>query len=191
MGCICSKESSKSNDHREVNKSQVHLLPPTKREEVNGYGEGSIRSRPPSRVTSATNHSGSLSGSSRAPSKVNSGSTLANGYSTSLSNKHVDDHQGEKIKTIIVERPSSKGSHHRRATVDLGADGGQKPMSRISSMPRGRHGEQVVAGWPSWLSSVAGEAIQGWLPRRADSFEKLDKVGFSFPLWFSVLILWL
>ncbi|CAO2834189.1 unnamed protein product [Amaranthus hypochondriacus] len=176
MGCICSKEPSLNkygnDDQREVNKSQVHLLPPTRRDD----GEGSTRSRPPSRVPSATNHSGSLSGSSRAPSKVNSGS-LANGYSNSLSNKQMDDHQGEKTKTIIVERPSSKGSHHRRATVDLGINGGQKPMSRITSMPRGPHGEQVVAGWPSWLSSVAAEAIQGWVPRRADSFEKLDKIG--------------
>lgn len=37
--------------------------------------------------------------------------------------------------------------------------------------------EQVAAGWPSWLTSVAGEAIQGWIPRRADSFEKLEKIG--------------
>lgn len=37
-------------------------------------------------------------------------------------------------------------------------------------------GEQVAAGWPAWLSAVAGEAINGWLPRRADSFEKIDKV---------------
>lgn len=38
--------------------------------------------------------------------------------------------------------------------------------------------EQVAAGWPLWLAAVAGEAIKGWLPRRADSFEKLDKVCF-------------
>lgn len=38
------------------------------------------------------------------------------------------------------------------------------------------YGEQVAAGWPAWLSAVAGEAIQGWIPRRADTFEKLDKV---------------
>uniref|UniRef100_A0AA96SJC9 [RNA-polymerase]-subunit kinase n=1 Tax=Phyllostachys edulis TaxID=38705 RepID=A0AA96SJC9_PHYED len=38
-------------------------------------------------------------------------------------------------------------------------------------------GEQVAAGWPAWLSAVAGEAIDGWTPRRADSFEKIDKIG--------------
>lgn len=31
-------------------------------------------------------------------------------------------------------------------------------------------------GWPSWLMAVAGEAIQGWTPRRANTFEKLAKV---------------
>ncbi|CBI22263.3 unnamed protein product, partial [Vitis vinifera] len=37
--------------------------------------------------------------------------------------------------------------------------------------------EQIIAGWPSWLSAAAGEAIHGWLPLRADSFEKLEKVA--------------
>ncbi|KAL9663055.1 hypothetical protein QQ045_027892 [Rhodiola kirilowii] len=35
----------------------------------------------------------------------------------------------------------------------------------------------VVAGWPSWLASVAAEAIQGWVPRSADTFEKICKIG--------------
>ncbi|XP_071692936.1 probable serine/threonine-protein kinase At1g54610 [Rutidosis leptorrhynchoides] len=47
----------------------------------------------------------------------------------------------------------------------------------IGSIPKSIQGEQVVAGWPSWLADVAGEAINGWLPRRADTFEKLDKIG--------------
>ncbi|KAI5065299.1 hypothetical protein GOP47_0019994 [Adiantum capillus-veneris] len=32
-------------------------------------------------------------------------------------------------------------------------------------------------GWPDWLVAVAGEALKGWLPRRANSFEKIDKIG--------------
>ncbi|KAI9085986.1 hypothetical protein K1719_032063 [Acacia pycnantha] len=47
----------------------------------------------------------------------------------------------------------------------------------VGSVPKAIEGEQVAAGWPSWLAAVAGEAIKGWLPRRADSFEKLDKIG--------------
>lgn len=78
--------------------------------------------------------------------------------------------EGEK-KKMIMERPTT-GQHQRRATLD-----GQSLMARLTSMPHGAEGEQIVAGWPSWLTSVAGEAIQGWVPRRADSFEKLDKIG--------------
>ncbi|XP_026378458.1 protein IMPAIRED IN BABA-INDUCED STERILITY 1-like [Papaver somniferum] len=37
--------------------------------------------------------------------------------------------------------------------------------------------ERVAAGWPSWLSVVAREAIYGWIPLRAESFEKLEKIG--------------
>ncbi|KAI3809926.1 hypothetical protein L1987_19529 [Smallanthus sonchifolius] len=47
----------------------------------------------------------------------------------------------------------------------------------LGSVPRATEGEQVAAGWPPWLAVVAGEAIKGWVPRRADSFEKLDKIG--------------
>ncbi|XP_027355766.1 probable serine/threonine-protein kinase At1g54610 [Abrus precatorius] len=32
-------------------------------------------------------------------------------------------------------------------------------------------------GWPSWLMAVAGEAIGDWTPRRANTFEKLAKIG--------------
>ncbi|KAK4845765.1 hypothetical protein QYF36_008807 [Acer negundo] len=32
-------------------------------------------------------------------------------------------------------------------------------------------------GWPSWLVAVAGDAISNWTPRRASTFEKLDKIG--------------
>nr|GMC76139.1 probable serine/threonine-protein kinase At1g54610 [Ipomoea batatas] len=31
-------------------------------------------------------------------------------------------------------------------------------------------------GWPLWLVDVAGDAIKDWTPRRANTFEKLDKV---------------
>ncbi|KAL8171242.1 hypothetical protein V2J09_023046 [Rumex salicifolius] len=52
-----------------------------------------------------------------------------------------------------------------------------KQNPRLSNLPKGVNGEQVAAGWPSWLSDVAGEALNGWIPRRADTFEKIDKIG--------------
>lgn len=57
---------------------------------------------------------------------------------------------------------------------------------RLRSLRKSLEGEQVAAGWPPWLSAVAGEAIQGWIPLKADSFEKLEKVLWSFRLRFPV-----
>ncbi|XP_059290321.1 probable serine/threonine-protein kinase At1g54610 [Lycium ferocissimum] len=44
-------------------------------------------------------------------------------------------------------------------------------------VPKGIEGELVAAGWPNWLVAVAGEAINGWLPRRLDTYERIDKIG--------------
>ncbi|XP_031287561.1 probable serine/threonine-protein kinase At1g09600 [Pistacia vera] len=73
----------------------------------------------------------------------------------------------------------AKSQLQRRGT-DVGVDAVQvvRPrINRISSVGVGERGAQVVAGWPSWLTAAAGEAINGWVPRKADSFEKLDKIG--------------
>ncbi|CAH8355003.1 unnamed protein product [Eruca vesicaria subsp. sativa] len=79
-----------------------------------------------------------------------------------------DSHDG---KTTIIERPSR--SRRGRRGSDNGSGGGLI----ISNVPRSAEAELIAAGWPYWLTSVAGEAIKGWVPRRADSFEKLDKIG--------------
>ncbi|CAL0316587.1 unnamed protein product [Lupinus luteus] len=52
-----------------------------------------------------------------------------------------------------------------------------KPNPRLSNPPKHLQGEQVAAGWPSWLTAVCGEALSGWTPRKADTFEKIDKIG--------------
>lgn len=51
-----------------------------------------------------------------------------------------------------------------------------KPNPRLSNPSKHWRGEQVAAGWPSWLSDACGEALNGWVPRKADTFEKIDKV---------------
>lgn len=67
-----------------------------------------------------------------------------------------------------AEDDGPKNTHHRRRHAS---------NPRLGNLPKGAHGEQVAAGWPAWISAVAGEAIRGWTPRRADSFEKIDKIG--------------
>ncbi|XP_028945951.2 probable serine/threonine-protein kinase At1g54610 isoform X1 [Malus sylvestris] len=52
-----------------------------------------------------------------------------------------------------------------------------KPNPRSGSVPKQSRGAQVAAGWPPWLTEACGEAINGWTPRKADTFEKIDKIG--------------
>ncbi|XP_072973967.1 probable serine/threonine-protein kinase At1g54610 [Typha angustifolia] len=95
---------------------------------------------------------------------------------------------GEKEVVVVVDRNRRKSAgHQRRATMDDGANGAdpnsrivvrnEEANIRISDVPNGIEGEHVAAGWPRWLTEVAGEAVRGWLPRKAESFEKIDKIG--------------
>ncbi|GLT59649.1 hypothetical protein SLA2020_324570 [Shorea laevis] len=77
---------------------------------------------------------------------------------------NLKEEEEEKKDEVAAEKVRSK----RRSS---------RPNPRLSNPPKHIHGEQVAAGWPSWLSEFAGEAINGWTPRRADAFEKLDKIG--------------
>ena len=77
--------------------------------------------------------------------------------------------------------------HHHQVVVSCGAselgESGRAPSSngeslscRLRNLHKYIEGEQVAAGWPAWLSAVAGEAIHGWVPLKADAFEILEKV---------------
>ncbi|PSS31830.1 Serine/threonine-protein kinase [Actinidia chinensis var. chinensis] len=153
MGCICSKGSNADDfvvdnvNERELNKSSVQVLSPSKKEEiiVGVVYDESV--------------------------KTISKPVLQANMSSVRSKKDEEDK-----KTRIVERPTS-GHHQRRATLDALSNDGRATMSRMISLPHATEREQIAAGWPSWLTSVAGEAVQGWLPRSADSFEKLNKIG--------------
>ncbi|CAA6665712.1 unnamed protein product [Spirodela intermedia] len=67
---------------------------------------------------------------------------------------------------VIGRRHSAEG----KAGVPLSSQASR-------SSPKGHRREQVAAGWPPWLATVAGEplALGAGSTCRADSFEKLDK----------------
>ncbi|RRT86206.1 hypothetical protein B296_00000935 [Ensete ventricosum] len=79
--------------------------------------------------------------------------------------------------------------HPRRITVDarsnvlqagsvvVNVEALEEENMVISRISNGFNFEHVAAGWPSWLTAVAGDAVKGWLPRRADSFENFTKIG--------------
>ncbi|TVU47040.1 hypothetical protein EJB05_06618, partial [Eragrostis curvula] len=90
-----------------------------------------------------------------------------------------------------VQESAGKAEQPAAASAEKPAASAEKPARRerrsrssrpapgpgSGSFANRARGEQVAAGWPAWLSAVAGEAINGWTPRRADSFEKIDKIG--------------
>ncbi|KAJ7973421.1 Protein kinase superfamily protein [Quillaja saponaria] len=73
-------------------------------------------------------------------------------------------------------RREEKGSNGR-AQRPPGERRRSKPNPRLNNLPKRLQGEQVAAGWPPWLTDVCGEALSGWIPRKADTFEKIDKIG--------------
>ncbi|CAH2039007.1 unnamed protein product [Thlaspi arvense] len=79
------------------------------------------------------------------------------------SKRFSDHHQAEKEP----ENPRSKESvQNVPREVSKNTSGAVVPKDR-----------ELSAGWPTWLVSVAGEALLDWAPRRASTFEKLDKIG--------------
>ncbi|KAL6902147.1 hypothetical protein ACP4OV_005023 [Aristida adscensionis] len=78
--------------------------------------------------------------------------------------------KAEQPAAAPAEKPARRERRSRSSRAAGAGPGGGSFANRA-------RGEQVAAGWPAWLSAVAGEAIDGWTPRRADSFEKIDKIG--------------
>ncbi|XP_062203303.1 protein IMPAIRED IN BABA-INDUCED STERILITY 1-like [Phragmites australis] len=107
------------------------------------------------------------------------GAVASPGYEVSSSSYEVSrSASSEPGSASIWSRPV------RLEAFELGGDVGDSEEerrrpgeTRLGNLRRCIEGEQAAAGWPSWLSAVAAEAVQGWVPLRAESFEKLEKIG--------------
>ena len=71
-----------------------------------------------------------------------------------------DNNNNDDLRGVVVQREASTKN------AGLGIQ-----------FERMAEGDLVAAGWPPWLSAVAAEAIQGWVPLRSDAYERLDKIG--------------
>ncbi|CAN7053084.1 unnamed protein product [Brassica rapa subsp. trilocularis] len=111
-------------------------------------------SHPPSSSSSLSKKEGSFS----RPSSTASITVVANGYPVARRPSTSSDRNGNKPVVIV----GARSRNHSR---------------RVTAMPVVQQPGRLTPEWPSWLASVAGEAIKGWVPRYADSYEKLDKIG--------------
>ncbi|XP_040931064.1 probable serine/threonine-protein kinase At1g54610 isoform X4 [Gossypium hirsutum] len=95
------------------------------------------------------------------------------------SDRRVDNVTVPNTDANVVEVENAGTQEEEKAdgkTKQRGERRKSKPNPRLSNLPKHLRGEQVAAGWPSWLSDACGEALNGWIPRRADTYEKIDKV---------------
>ncbi|XP_018483225.2 probable serine/threonine-protein kinase At1g09600 isoform X2 [Raphanus sativus] len=148
MGCNCSK-GTPANDTVKETRSNANIDKASKKKKKKSF----------------TSSKANVGGSEERASFINSNSKEATLGLLIPS----DDAETKKSSRSVFQRQLTTET---RALLQP-----PKMMTRISSVSNGERGAQVVAGWPSWLASVAGEAINGWIPRKADSFERMEKIG--------------
>lgn len=131
---------------------------------------GCVTSKQAVSVTPAFDHSGAF----RDNAGTGSGRIIgrSDGFEMELELKK--NTKKKKKRTESGLSGSELASESGRASSNGGAS--ESVSFRLGNLQKYVEGEQVAAGWPAWLSAVAGEAIQGWVPLKADSFEKLEKV---------------
>lgn len=129
---------------------------------------GCVTSKQAVSVTPAFDHSGAFRDNAGSGSGLDAGRN--DGFGVEVEAKK----SKRKKKRSELGVSGSELSESGRASSNGGAE---SASFRLGSLQKYVECEQVAAGWPAWLSAVAGEAIQGWVPLKADSFEKLEKVN--------------
>lgn len=157
MGCACSKGSS-----------------------VNEYVENNGRDKESSKKSSKRHTSSSRKDGAVVEGYGGSNDATARLIPTQSAEENaasspVSWDKGQK-KSMPMDN-SSRPAARKSPTMEGGMNAGQPQMSGIVRIGNVVEAAQAAAGWPSWLTSVAAEAINGWVPRKADSFERLDKVS--------------
>lgn len=118
--------------------------------------------------------------SSKATSDLRASRSVSSRREESYSVKDRLDNGGNEERVTLIDKQINGSARLQGESFDRKREKAEYtsagPHPRAGLVPRATEGEQVAAGWPPWLAAVAGEAIKGWVPRRADSFEKLDKV---------------
>jgi hypothetical protein len=96
------------------------------------------------------------------------------------------DHSVDSERNNCIKKKNKKSTESFGVTWSEVGESGRTSLNgetgslsfRLGNLSKYVEGEQAAAGWPAWITSVAAEAIHGWVPLRSDAFEKLDKVCF-------------
>lgn len=134
---------------------------------------GCVNTKQAVSVTPAFDHSGVF--------RDNESTAMGNSGRSRLGLGEIEKGSKPKAKTKTKTKGSSEFNGVASELGESGRassnGGGNETLSfRLGNLNKYMESEQVAAGWPAWLSAVAGEAIQGWVPLRSDAYEKLEKV---------------
>ncbi|CAK9233307.1 unnamed protein product [Sphagnum troendelagicum] len=170
MGCACTKQ-----------RVPHQGLESYKEEKVSAAG-GVVRRRRPSTSAKVETADAAIlvatgGKDNKDPVKLRTKKNVINSQAVS---EEEEEEEEEELVVDVAGQPRRKREQaaqeeeEEEEEEEAAGDGGM----RLSHIPtKNIEAEQVAAGWPGWLSAVAGEALKGWIPRHAASFEKLDKIG--------------
>ncbi|KAG4911675.1 hypothetical protein JHK82_052277 [Glycine max] len=86
--------------------------------------------------------------------------------------------EGHSGLTVLESKTGSENERNNKKLKKNNSKSSSGGFSfRLGLAPKHVEAEQNAAGWPPWLTATAAEAIQGWIPLKADSFQKLEKIG--------------
>lgn len=161
MGCICCKPSAIEDDSKESPRERLSTktLVSSRTASLRREDRNNNNNHHQINVNNNNNTNNIEGGDNNNEEKVMLIDKQVNNGSVRLHGESFERKREKKPEYVVAAAVHAHHHHPASGTV-----------------PKPVEGEQVAAGWPTWLAAVAGEAIKGWVPRRADSFEKLDKV---------------
>lgn len=84
---------------------------------------------------------------------------------------------------VLIDHSLEESHHSKRSRKSRRLGGSDLRIGvSLGLSHRNLEAEQAAAGWPAWLCSAASEAVHGWVPLKAEAFQKLEKVN----IWFLV-----
>ncbi|CAN8233072.1 unnamed protein product [Cochlearia groenlandica] len=82
-----------------------------------------------------------------------------------------------RVLDYSLEASTRHSRKSSRRVLLLGGSESSLISGGLSHYNRNIEAEQAAAGWPAWLCSAASEAVRGWVPLKAEAFQKLEKIG--------------
>ncbi|KAH7520751.1 hypothetical protein FEM48_Zijuj08G0178700 [Ziziphus jujuba var. spinosa] len=84
-------------------------------------------------------------------------------------------HQDRSVKKVVAVN----GGGEAQKESDTNGGGGGNVVKKVQNVKKKNiEGYELVNGWPKWLvDNIPGDVLAGLVPKSADSYEKLAKIG--------------